>query len=114
MEPNQNSPVNWWNGISKKSGGIISSFVVCSYHCWKKIDDYVFNGLVDAVIWSLGFIGAEQFASKIPAAFNRRGTYPGASDEDEGYQPQPQYTERVPKPTYKQVKIIEESEADMQ
>lgn len=41
----------------------------------KTIAEFVFNGLIEAVIWSMGFIGSEKFVDALPSFANsRRGT----------------------------------------
>lgn len=40
----------------------------------KTIEDYIYDGLIEAVIWSMGFIGSEKFVEAIPSFMtNRRG-----------------------------------------
>lgn len=39
-----------------------------------KIDDFIFAGLTEAVIWSLGFVGAERFSTILPGKRPKRDT----------------------------------------
>lgn len=38
----------------------------------KTISDHIYDGLIDSVIWSLGFIGSEKFVEAIPQFMNSR------------------------------------------
>jgi len=38
----------------------------------KTISDHIYDGLIDAVIWSMGFIGSEKFVDAIPNYMNGR------------------------------------------
>ena len=47
--------------------------VIIAHVFWgKTIVDYVFDGLIQAVIWSMGFIGSEKFVEAIPTFMNNR------------------------------------------
>jgi hypothetical protein len=57
----------------------INTIINCSYNCScifnKTIEEYVYDGLVEAVVWSMGFIGSEKFVEAIPTFMsNRRGS----------------------------------------
>lgn len=51
---------------------ILLCIVVISHMFFNKhIDQYIFDGMIDAVIWSMGFIGSEKLVDVIPRLSNR-------------------------------------------
>jgi len=46
---------------------LLSAVVIGNMFFGKTIDEFIYTGLSEAVIWSLGFVGAEKFSD----AFNR-------------------------------------------
>lgn len=59
---------------------LLSVVIIGHVFFGKTIAEYVYNGLIEAVIWSLAFIGSEKFADVIPTMMNRR--YPGKQIPD--------------------------------
>lgn len=83
----------------------------------KHIDEFIYNGLIDVIIWSLGFIGAETLGFKglNPSKYSRRDSYPDIemddNTSDDYYEPP---TRRTTRKKQKPKEGTSESEEDMQ
>lgn len=54
---------------------LLCTVIIAHVFFSKTIAEYVYNGLIEAVIWSMGFIGSEKFVEAIPSFMsNRRAT----------------------------------------
>lgn len=62
--------------------------VVANIFFNKHIDEFIFNGLIDVIIWNLGFIGAVSmgFKGMNPSKYNRRDSYPDLEVPDDEYE----------------------------
>lgn len=51
---------------------LLTTVIIGHVFYGKIIAEYIYNGLVEAVIWSMGFIGSEKFVEMIPQVMNKR------------------------------------------
>lgn len=51
---------------------LLATVIIAHVFFQKTIAEYVYNGLIESVIWSMGFIGSEKFVEAIPSFMNSR------------------------------------------
>lgn len=64
---------------------LLTAVIIAHVFFNKTIAEYVYGGLVEAVIWSMGFIGSEKFVEAIPTFMSNR--------RNNRQQPNNQYTD---------------------
>ncbi len=63
----------------------------------RTITEFIFNGFVDALIWSMGFIGAEKVTGMMPEMLGRRsGRGRKPTRKSKSYENDESYEEPVP------------------